>query len=302
MGLMDSLLKTINPTKKPGEFCISDCGINDIRCEACLAGQEKIRAAIIELQNLEIAFMNAENNPRAAEEYRITKCSLCGAPVEKAEQSCPYCGEPYPAGTITADIPTSRIEQDNMLLQKASEIYDMYASHKKRVYENKGKTADGKSSGLFGGAVHAMYAVSNKFVDMTPQEIRKLSQQNGVSYCDYVVGVMQGLYQSAGDIKMQQISQKLDEFSRESERYRAESRRIESERQAKVQQIRNESFERQMAFMASKSAPQYNGGGTTRCCGTCRYYGAGKCCATGGKFEGWNRNASDDTCGWYGMK
>ncbi len=318
-GAGSNLLNCITPTKKPGEFCVAECNINDIRCETCLAEQEKIRAAIDELQNLEIAFENAANNPRIVEEYRITKCSLCSAPVEQSEQSCPYCGEPYPARTVTADIPTSKMEQDNMLLQKASEIYDMYAALKKRVNENKGSDMKEKLPGFLSGAATALFATTNKFVDMTPQDIRKLAQQNGVSYCDYVVGVMQGVYQSAGDIRLQQLSELSEqrrnismEYSakqrQENQRYRAEQQRIQSENNAKLQQMRQqhraENAKRQ-AEMAAWRAPKYVGGGggsSSRCCGTCRYYGAGKCCATGGRFEGWNRNASDGTCGWFELK
>lgn len=312
-GMGNDLLNSITPTKKPGEFCVAECNINDIRCEACLAEQEKIRAAVDELQNLEIAFENAANNPRAAEEYRTTKCYSCGAPVEQAEQSCPYCGEPYPARAVTADIPASKMEQDNMLLQKASEIYDMYAALKKRVNENKGNDMKGKLPGFLGGAATALFATTNKFVDMTPQDIRKLARQNGVGYCDYVVGVMQGVYQGAGDIRLQQLSELSEqrrnismEYSakqrQENQRYRAEQQRIQSESNARIQQIRQESNQRQKEFRASKAAAGYSGGSSTRCCGTCRYYGAGKCCATGGRFEGWNRNASDSTCGWFALK
>ncbi len=283
MGIMDmfqdvgkSFLSSITPTKKPGEFCPTACNINDIRCEACLAEQDKIRAAIDELQNLEIAFENAKNNPQATEANRVTKCSVCGAPIEKGEQSCPYCGEPYPAGAVTADIPASEMERDNMLLQKASEIYDMYAALKKRVNEYKSNDMKDKLPDFLDGAAGALFSTANKFVDMTPQEIRQLSRQNGVGYRDYVVGVIQGMYKSAGDVRFQQINEMIAKQQQINASYRAENNRIEMERQAKLRQINQESYNRQMAFLASKPAPQYSGGpgpsSTGSCCGNCRFY------------------------------
>lgn len=312
MGIMDmfqnagnSLIDSLTPKKKPGTLCIASCTINDIRCEACLAEQEKIQAALDELQNLEAAIENARNNPQFAE-VRITKCSVCGAPFEKKEKECPYCGNKYPAGTVTANIPATEAERDSLLLQKASEAYGMYANMKKRVTENKNSDMKNKLPGVLGGMVSSVYTAAsnfaaNSFVDMTPQQIKQLARQNNVSYYSYITGVMQGAYKSAGDIKMQEIQQITKEYQEENARLRAEQRQIDRELRQKQQQSSMESYKRQMAFIASKPAPQYNGG-PTRCCGTCKYYGAGKCCATGGKFEGWNRNASDDTCGWFSMK
>lgn len=324
MGIMDmfqeagsSLLNAITPTKKPGEFCLNECNINDIRCEACLAEQDKIRAAVNEWQNLEIAFENAANDPQAAEKKRITKCSLCGAPIEKSEQSCPYCGEPYPAGAVAVDIPTSKTEQDNMLLQKASEIYDIYAAIKKRVYANKGSDMKSKLPGFIGGAATVVYATANKFVDMTPQDIRRIANQNGVSYCDYVVGVMQGVYKCAGEIKIQQMNESIAEMQQQSAERQKESnersekrrrefeemrqqrqeeyarhRQIEDERQARLKEIEQNKRKLQERMVAIRS---YN----PDCCGNCAYYmtNDSKC----GR-DGYKRVSASDSCGWHKYK
>lgn len=282
MGIMDmlqnagsSLMDSLTPKKKPGTLCIVSCTINDIRCEACLAEQEKIKASLGELQNLEAAVENARNNPQAAER-RPTKCSVCGAPFEKSEQSCPYCGNKYPSGSVTADIPATEAERDNLLLQKAAETYAMYANMKKRVTENKGIDWQGKLPGFLGGALNSLLAAAGNFVDMTPQQIKQLARQNNVGYREYIEGVMQGAYKSAGDIKMQEINQKLDEMNKENERYRAEQRQIDRDLRQKQQQSSMESYKRQMAFLASKPAPQYSGGPgpstTGHCCGNCQYY------------------------------
>ncbi len=293
MGIMDmfqdvgkSFLSSITPTKKPGEFCPTACNINDIRCEACLAEQDKIRAAIDELQNLEIAFENAKNNPQAAEVNRITKCFVCGAPIEKGEQSCPYCGEPYPAGAVTADIPASEMERDNMLLQKASEIYDMYAALKKRVNDNKSSDMKDKLPDFLDGAAGALFSTANKFVDMTPQEIRQLSRQNGVGYRDYVVGVMQGIYKSAGDVRFQQINEIAAKQQQITARYRAENQRIEAEnnriemeRQQRLRKINAEKNEIQNRMFAKTTT---YGVTPMHTCGDCIFYqyGTQKCTKT----------------------
>lgn len=336
MGIMDmfqevgsSLLNAIVQTQKPGEFCITECNISDTRCEACLAEQEKIRAAVEELRNLESAFENAGNDPQAAEKKRITKCSLCGAPIDKSEQSCPYCSEPYPAGAVTVDIPTSKIEQDNILLQKASEIYNMYADLKKRIYDSNGNDMKDKLPGFLGGAASVLFTATNNLVDMTPQDIKKVANQNGISYCDYVVGVMQRVYQSAGEIYIQQVNDRLTESSqkswerqqernersekrkREYEEMRQQrqetyerNRQIEAERRAKIKAIRDEQHARELERIKN-SAPQYGtivgggGGGSSHCCGNCVYYmtGDNKC----GR-DTYKRITASDSCGWFKWK
>ena len=300
MGLMDmfqnagnSLIESLTPKKKPGELCIASCTINDIRCEACLAEQEKIRAALDELQNLESAVENARNNPQTVEKLPA-KCSVCGAPFEKGEQSCPYCGNKYSVGTFAANIPATEAEQDNLLLQKAAETYAMYANIKKRVSENKSDDLKGKLPSFLGGAASMLYTTKNKFADMTPQQIKQLARQNNVSYREYITGVMQGAYQSAGDIKLRQISQQMSELSeqrrnismeynakqqQENQRYRAEQQRIQSESNAKLQQMRQQHRQeeaKRQSQMAAWRTPQYSGGPgpstTGSCCGNCRYY------------------------------
>ncbi|MCM1023449.1 MAG: hypothetical protein NC395_05250 [Prevotella sp.] len=323
MGILDmfsgagnGLIDLITPTKKPGEYCPVDCRINDIRCEACLAEQDKIRAALDELQNLEYAFEDARSSPREAEP-RITKCTLCGAPIEDGEQNCPYCGEAYPAGTAAIDIPSSEAERDNILLQKASEIYNMYAALRKRGYENMNSDMKGKLPGFLGGAAGSVYFAASKFVDMSPQEIRQQSRQNGVGYRDYVMGVLQGVYKSSGDIRLQQLSDlsaqgrdiAMENSARmraENERYRAEIRQIDQQKNQQINRLRQERLEmkKKADLDRIKSTNYYgggSGGGSSKCCGTCKYYGAGKCCAMGGKWEGLSKNASE-YCGWYDWK
>lgn len=240
MGLMDmlqnagsGLMESLTPKKKPGELCIASCNINDIRCEACLAEQEKIRAALDELQNLEAAVENARNNPQAVEKLP-TKCSLCGASFEKGEQFCPYCGNKYPAGAVTADIPATEAERDNLLLQKAAETYAMYANMKKRVSENKGSDMKSKLPGFLGGAVDMVSQNYSAFADMNAQQIRQLAKQNNVDYREYIVGVIYGTYQSYGDIKMQEAKQGMNELmakiKAQNERYEAEDARLRAER------------------------------------------------------------------------
>lgn len=312
MGIMDmfqeagsSLLNAITPTKKPGEFCLNECNINDIRCEACLAEQDKIRAAVNEWQSLAAAIENAANDPQAAEKNRITKCSLCGAPIEKSEQSCPYCGEPYPAGAVTADMPESKTEQDNMLLQKASEIYDMYAVLKKRINANRGNDMKEKLPSFIGGAATTLYTASNRFVDMSPQDIKKLAKQNGVSYCDYVVGVMQGTYQSAGTInlmnQLQLINNMIPESSPQQTNFAERSRQIEAERQAKLKATRDERHKLEMEMIKMRRAPQYSGGGgggsSSKCCGNCKHFiAADTRCAI---HNHWQPSSASDDCNQY---
>ena len=319
MSLMDmlqnagsSITESLTPKKKPGELCIASCTINDIRCEACLAEQEKIRAALDELQNLEAAVENARNNPQTIEKLP-TKCSLCGAPFEKGEQSCPYCGNKYPAEAVTADIPATEAEQDNLLLQKAAETYAMYANMKKRVSENKSDDLKGKLPGFLGGAVDMVSQNYSAFADMNAQQIRQLAKQNNVGYREYIIGVIYGTYQSYGDIKMQEAKQGMNELmakmKAENERYAAEDARLRAERRQidrdlrqKQQQSSMNSYKRQMEYLASKPAPQYSGGsgGDYHCCGNCVYYMTyNNSC---GRDQYRTISGASDSCGFFKIK
>lgn len=303
MSLLDNVLtnmiKDAEARPKKGPFCDPNCRLSEDNCPACLARQEQILARFSELEALEKNMELMKSNPEMVKAKRFTKCTLCAAPYEKGSTVCPYCDTPYPADALTVDIPVSEAEQDKLLLDMATSVYAEYTSWMSdwRKLLNKGKKA------TFANGFNKL----SKFITgydmdtlqvMNSQQIRACANKYGVSYREYIYGVMTRTYKSVGELA-------LDEKNAKMKKEQEEWQKLHEQNMASLQaQRQNRSSYTMMDHMqrrAENSSYGYSGG-TTRCCGNCQYYGAGKCCATGGKYEGWSRNASDDFCGSYKMK
>lgn len=300
MSILDNavsgVLKNLEKRPKNGPFCDKYCRVSEDNCPACLARQEQILAKLSELETLEKNIELMKTNPEMVKAKKLTKCPLCGAPLEKGAGACPYCDKPYPADALTVDIPASETEQDNFLLDMATSVYAEYvkwtADWRSMLNTGKkGKFAEGfnKLSKLLTG-----YDMDT-LQDMTSQQIRTCANKYGVTYREYIYGVMIKTYKSKGELDMEEQQAKM-------EKEREEMKKLQEQRMARMQaqQQRRSSYTMldYMQQRAENSSYTYLGG-STRCCGSCQYYGAGKCCATGGRNEGRSRNASDDACGCY---
>ena len=227
MGIMDffsDIMKSADEAasrKRPGQLCGS-CDINDIRCKDCLAEQQKILDAIDEAQNLEQAINKLNSDPGAAASLR--------------------------------DLPTDKIEQDNLLLEKAAAISALYSAFYKRRGQESQESLKAALPSFLGGAVGLFGSIGADKMDMNEAEIKQYAKENNVSYCEYVIGVIQGTYCSPKQSEMaKQASamvvgyaknaQEVNERNRED----AERRKLEEERRKLEAERRQLASERQAA-------------------------------------------------------
>lgn len=297
-NVLMSKMKDMESRPKKGPFCDSYCRLSENNCPACLARQEHILARLSELEALEKNMELMKLNPEMVKAKRFTKCTFCAAPYAKGDKVCPYCDTPYPADALTMDIPVSEAEQDKLLLDTATSVYAEYTDWMSdwRKILNQGKKAVFANGFNKLGKLLLGYDMDTLQV-MNSQQIRACANKYGVSYREYIYGVMTRTYKSMGELDLEEKNAKM-------QKEQEQMKRLNEQNMARLQaQQQNRSSYTMMDYMqrrAENSSYGYSGG-TTRCCGNCQYYGAGKCCATGGKYEGWSRNASDSTCGWYKM-
>lgn len=276
---------------KPGKLCHKLCPVNDMRCEACLSEQQNILAALENLENLEQAISNSQTRgvlPLA------DKCSVCGAPFEKGEKECPYCGTAYPKSRA-ADIPATELERDRLLLEKSAEAFALYSElYKKQIVY---KAENPELPSIVKNMMKLSKTMEEKNMVMTSEQIRQGAQSNGVSYAAYISGVMAGVYKSIPQINMERqtaaLQQRSAELTKQSQEMNAQ---MVAQQRAREQQSRQENAQRQ-AQMASSKSYGYSGG-ASRTCYNCTYYSAGaQACAMNGR----STNAGD-YCGCWKLK
>ena len=332
MGLMEALLNAATGAsgEKPGQLCSPACNINDSRCEACLAEQQKILDAVDEAQDFEQAINELNSNPAAAaEKNKFTKCSLCGAPFEKGMRSCPYCDTPYPLEALFADLPTNAIAQDNLLLEKAAAVSALYSALYKRQTQNSQEAIKAKLPSILEGAVGFVGGRIGNMMDMDKTEIKKYARENNASYLEYVLGVIQGTYKSPKRAMLdnqaealnnynQNMARKRDEDRERSRQIEEKQRQIAAERQLiyerqrqqrletqeELKKIQQERHQRELERIKN-NAPQYvaaggGGNGAGRyCCGYCVHYmsGTNECTE-----HTWKPKGASDYCNNYSSR
>lgn len=302
-NLQNSMNEVIS-RPKPGQLCNSRCEINDSRCEACLAEQQQVLDAMGEAQKLEQAINNLNNNPAAAAvpEKKPTKCSLCGAPFEQGEKACPYCDTPYPSAALSApspeNLPTNKIEQDNLLLEKVASAWALYSALYKKQIQNNLESMKARTPGFLGGVMGAFNSKLSDTMDMNAAEIRQYANENNVSYYEYVIGVIQERYKSAKVVMLEKQNEMIKEQQRRNQEYFDRNREIEQWRQDRLRQTQQERNEIMMR-RAERSAPNYvggsggGGGSSSYCCGNCKHYmaGANECAV-----HSWTPKSASDYC------
>lgn len=264
---------------KPGKFCPSTCQlVGEEHCGVCLEQQAKLEEKLLSLERLDAA-INAPQ-PQTPAKPKPVKCSLCGAPIENGLRECPYCTTPYPAfddSVDTSDLPQSNLERDRLYVTSAVETYAMYAE----IRQETGKLAAEQFQNKFPKALQGILGtittpISAAFGPMSAEQIRQGAQQYGVSYYEYVLGTINGAYESRQFVQVQERVQaenkRIEEQNAAQQEYFARNRQIEQERQAKIRAIRKEQNDRMIAD-AKNHVAHYGGySGGSSCCGNCRYY------------------------------
>lgn len=217
------------PETKPGKYCPVLCPTNE-NCSACVAAQEKFLQLVMEVEQIEMAIVN----PQMPKAKKVTNCPLCGAPAVQGEKLCPYCNTAYlEDGGAVVDIPQSKIEQDNLLKQKAKEAYDAYYKFDFIRLENGQNKWKGKMPGFIQGAVNGLNNMAKNALKLSPEQLAYGAKKHNVALSVYLYGLADGTYKSLAQ-------ENLEEESRRQQQYHERNMQIERERQEKLRKINYE--------------------------------------------------------------
>ena len=246
---------------KPGKYCEKLCPVNET-CRTCVTLQEKFLQLVMEVEQIELAIAN----PQIPKAKKITKCDLCGAPYEQGAKLCPYCDTAYPADSgINTDIPQSKIEQDNLLKQKAFEAYQEYCKFLMLSSENRQSTWKGKMPGIIQGAVNGLNNMANNMLKLTPEQLVSGAKKHNVALSMYLYGLADGTYKSLAE-------ERLAEESARQKQYSQQNMQIERERQEKLRKINYEKNQAMGNMVYGKTTNWASANATKQECWNCSYY------------------------------
>jgi len=246
---------------KPGKYCEKLCPVNET-CSTCVASQEKFLQLVMEVEQIEMAIAN----PQIPKAKKITKCSLCGAPYEQGAKLCPYCDTAYPVESgINTDIPESKIEQDNLLKQKAMEAYNEYSKFLALSSENRQSTWKGKMPGIIQGAVNGLNNMANNMLKLSPEQLVYGAKKHNVTLSVYLYGLADGTYKSLAE-------ERLAEESARQKQYSQQNMQIERERQEKLRKINYEKNQAMGNMVYGKTTNWASANSTKQECWNCSYY------------------------------
>ena len=252
---------------KPGKYCEKLCPVNE-NCQACLVLQQKFEELMSELEKMEQAF----ENPQAAVTKMIKKCSLCGAPYEKGEKLCPYCDTPYPSDGIGFEIPQSKQEQDQLLINKASEVYNAYYTFWKMASENRQKAWKDKMPGIIQSAANSFASTIDEMMKLTPEQIYSGARQHNLRMSEYIREVMAGRIKSQKVEQLEEKNKQLEEYNQRQQEYNQRNMQIEQERQEKLRRINYEKNQALGNLVYSKSVDWASANAVKDGCWNCVYY------------------------------
>lgn len=269
---------------KPGVACFYTCWIDDERCQECLAEQAPIERGLKELRQIE----NAIANPEILNEKRFEKCTLCGAPYEKGETECPYCGSEYPANAALSGLPNTVNELKQAALNKAVEVWELYVPLFKKHLDR----LKGEGGMLFKMSFNMLGMLTEQTMMMSAQQLQQGAQKYNVELSDYMCGVMNGSMESitttqfkenslkyceeqseTNKRRLQESKEKMDKYNEEQRIIRERQHQQEMERLERQRQSNEYIHQLQMNKIAN-SAPKYVGSPASLgyCCGNCIHY------------------------------
>lgn len=193
--------------RKDGALCPPKCLRGAEDCEECLKIQEEILGEISQLEVLEQKVREIQNNPDQIFKSQLSKCTLCGAPVERKYRKCPYCDTAYPVESILGEIPANKVERDRMLLKRATQVYKLYTDwsvgHWKSSVNSLGKEKQGSIMSVVSGGISKMVESQLK---MNELQLQQGTMYYGISYSEYISGIIGGRYKTMGQIQLEQLS------------------------------------------------------------------------------------------------
>lgn len=193
--------------RKAGALCPPKCLREAEQCGECLKIQEEILNEITELELLEQKAQEVHNNPEKKLKRHLSKCTLCGAPLDIKYRKCPYCDTPYPMEDMMDEIPENKVERDRMVLERATQVYELYtdwsAGHWKSSMDSLGKEKKGKVMSVISGGISQMVESQLK---MNKFQLQQGAAHYGISYSEYISGIIGGRYKTIGQMQLEQLS------------------------------------------------------------------------------------------------
>ncbi len=285
--------KKLAERPKPGKLCYATCWIDDERCAACAAAQEKVYKGIDEVRQMEKALMV----PELRNAKKFDKCAFCGAPYEPGEIACSYCGTEYPEGAVSLDLPTNQEELRRLMRRRAVEVWNLYPP----VIETQIKQLqhDAEEAGDLILRVTFAMLLPNipDLYTMTLEQLEHGAEINAMSLSEYMMAVTMN--------KVEPESAKV--WNEKREKQEEERRRIRNEQHEREMEAIRRKGEADREYWrrwgASYRPPQYSGGGgggggNSSTCIDCTYYSAGaQKCAYFNKST-----TAGDYCRWFHRK
>ncbi len=262
---------------KPGPWCPATCRQMGLEgCNECKRLQEVAITALKELENVEQEMNEIKNNPVKAHPTNLPEnCSLCGAPIEYDTDKvcCHYCGTPYPKEVTNKNIFGSEFDREQYLLVQMEETYNKYVEFE--IYRMGLAKPQAGDTGFFSkiglGEVAAnitsgLTEAGISLLKMNGEQIKEGAAHYGVSCLEYLRGIPKQKYNTLGGINLEKNRQEMNERA-------ARNMEIERERQEKLRQQRNASFQQQMNSFGVGHSKSYDySGGADRSCGNCAFY------------------------------
>ncbi len=259
--------KRLEERKKPGKLCWMTCWIDDERCAACAAAQEKVYNGIDEVHQMEKALMY----PELRSVKKCDKCTFCGAPYEPGETVCSYCGTEYPEGAVSIDLPTNPEELKRLMRRRAVEVWSLYpdviVTQIKQLL-NDATAADD----LIYRVTYAMLSQNlAESYAMTLEQLEHGAEINAMSLSEYMMAVIKGQVEAESLKVVKAQREALNKQRREAMNAQHEREMASIERQ---KQANAEFWER---YRRDHQPAGYGGGagGSSSTCIDCTFYSAG---------------------------
>lgn len=219
--------------ERPGALCPQNCRANIGYCEECLREQQTIGDSLTLLQEIEQKIATMKVNPnKISTAKKVKECSMCGAPLEKGNRICIFCGTPYPKDFFLEEIPTNAVEQEYYLLCKCVETYTLFANWEQgRIKKTNDSIANSKP--LLAKVTVGVTSLVDSQLQMDAAQIKKGASHYGVGYVEYIAGVMTCTYKTNCQLE-------LEEAQERNRKYHERNMQIEREKNEKLRRINQE--------------------------------------------------------------
>lgn len=262
---------------KPGRYCARTCRYDGDRCTPCMEIQGRLEQALDELEKLEeAADLSTEQVQQMVSNRKIEKCSLCGAPYTKGLRECPYCGTKYPEGSIDFDIPLSRRDREDQMLQKAEEAWNIAQEKMKLEGQYNQETVGSNWVELIQKYAGSFVTTLQDMMKQTGPEIKEAAAHYGVPMSIYIGEAVMGKMTTLQGIRLEEQNRIYAEEQRKRNEAMAQQQALQAQQQAMQPQRKRYTMMDYMQQRAETTTYNYSGGAgpstTGSCCGTCSYY------------------------------